>query len=187
MHPILFEIQAIHFKLHLYGVMYAFAFMLGYVWLRYESRRVGLHVEQMANLFFYILLAGTVGARLFYVLVEEPHLISTPLEIFKIWQGGLVYYGGLIGALLMGIGYCFKHRLSFFKVVDVFAPGLALGHVFGRIGCFFAGCCYGRLCDASAWYALRFPDVPSGIAPPHLPLYPTQLIESMGNLALFIF
>lgn len=185
MHPVLFEIETLHLRIHVYGLLYALGFLVGLLWIRYESKRVGLNVEAMSDLFFYILIAGTLTSRLFYVVFEAPELLSKPLEIFKIWKGGLVYYGGVIGAVVAGIVICRKKRLPAWKVFDVYAPGLALGHVLGRLGCFFAGCCYGRQCDPHAWYAVVFPDTEHGIAPPGIALYPSQVMESIGDLLIF--
>ncbi len=186
MHPILFSIDALHLDIHVYGLMYALGFLAALLWVRYDSPRAGLPLAPMLDLFFYCLIAGTVGSRLLYVIVEEPQLFLTPLEVFKIWKGGLVFYGGLIGALAAGVWFCRRKKLPFWKAADVCAVSLSLGHVFGRIGCFFAGCCYGRQCDTTAWYAVVFPEFEHSIAPPGVPLYPTQLMEALGNLLVFV-
>ena len=186
MHPVLFELPGLHLRIHLYGVMYALGVLLGLWVIRKESKRVGLSPEKMTDLLFYVLIAGTLGSRLLYILVEDPQTFLRPLEIFKLWKGGLVYYGGVIGAFFMIVYYCRRHRLSFWRVADVYVLGLAIGHAVGRIGCFFAGCCHGRTCDINAWYAVVFPDVPYGVAPPNIPLYPTQLLEFVGDLIIFV-
>lgn len=186
MHPILFEIPGLHFKIHMYGVMYALAFLLAMVVIRRESVRLGLNVDKMMDLFFYALVIATLSSRLFYVFIEEPSMLRHPLDILKLWQGGLVFYGGLIGALITGIVYCRKAQLPFWKVIDVYAVAVSLGHIFGRLGCFFAGCCYGKACPTGTWYAITFPASPDAIAPVGIPLYPTQLMESVGNLIIFL-
>lgn len=185
MHPLLFEIPGLHLRIHTYGLMYALGFLLGLWMIRRESQRLGMSADAMTDLFFYVLIAGTLGSRILYVIVVEPSLLRHPLDIFKIWKGGLVYYGGLIAAFLTVVYFCRKKRLPFWKVADVYVLALALGHALGRIGCFFAGCCYGKTCEPHAWYAIVFPESQYGVAPANIALYPTQLLESAGNFLIF--
>ncbi|MBI2340852.1 MAG: prolipoprotein diacylglyceryl transferase, partial [Deltaproteobacteria bacterium] len=81
--------------------------------------------------------------------------------------------------------YCRRHRLNFLTVADIFTPGIALGHVLGRLGCFSAGCCYGREAPAGSFWSVVYPPNPAGIAPPNIPLYPVQLFESFAELVVF--
>lgn len=189
MHPILFtfpeSLPLIGGKaLHVYGIMVALGFLMGLLWIKRESRREGLNEETVSDLFFYVLIAGLIGSRLLYFINSSDHFWGDPLSFFRIWEGGLVFQGGVIASVLTTIWYCRRHHLSFFQIADVFSPALALGHAFGRIGCFFAGCCYGRQCDPHFALAMIFPDRPDAIAPPGIPLYPTQLIESLGEFLI---
>jgi len=187
MHPVLFTIPLFGgLKLHTYGLMVAIAFLAGIVWVGREAKRVGESPEKLTDLCFYIVVAAIVGSRLFYLLLEEPDFWRRPLDFFKIWEGGLVFYGGLIGAVIVSVWYMRRHDLNFWKVADIFMPGVALGHVFGRLGCFSAGCCYGKEAPAGFPFAIVFPNNPEGLAPPGVPLYPTQLMESLTELLIFL-
>ena len=188
MHPILFQFphaipliggKAIHF----YGAMMALGFLMALIWIRTDAKRLNYFPKKLDDLFFYMLVSGVVGSRLGYFLFEVPGWWKNPLVFFRLWEGGLVFYGGLITATLVAVWFCKKHKLSFFKVADIFVPALALGHAFGRLGCFFAGCCYGQ--HSHSWFSIIFPQTPYGIAPAGVPLYPTQLTESAFLLVLF--
>ena len=106
-------------------------------------------------------------------------------EVFKVWNGGLVYYGGLIGASLACILYTRLKKLRLWKIADILAPSVALGSVFGRIGCLLNGCCYGRACTLP--WAIRFPaGNPIDPALPTYPVHPTQIYDSLLNLGLYL-
>lgn len=186
MFPILFRIPFLDFPIHGYGVLVASGFLIGSWVVQYNARREGEDPARAVDLVFYILLAAIFGSRVFYVLVSEPQsLWENPLYLFKIWEGGLVFYGGFIGAVGVSIWYFHKHHLPAWKYADFFAPALALGHGIGRLGCLLTGCCYGRAIGGETWYSLVFPIDPNSIAPGGIPLYPTQPMESLGELFLF--
>lgn len=196
MHPILFRLPDFiplvgGFGVHTYGVMVALGFLVGMLFIQYESRRVGLNVEMVMDLFFYLVIAGLVGSRILYVFammqVGGYDFSQDPLMFFRVWEGGLVFQGGVIACVLVTIWFTRKNEIPFMKVADVFTPALALGHAFGRIGCLFAGCCFGRQCDLHFPLALTFPVGPDTIAPSGIPLYPTQLMEASGEVAIFMF
>jgi len=184
MHPVLFTLPG-GVKVHSYGVMVAVGFLAALAWIRYRSPKEGLASAKMLDLAFLMMVAAIVGSRLFFVVVEWRNYLAHPLDILKIWEGGLVFFGGLLACIGCAVWYLKKNKMNFWKVADVFMPGVALGHGFGRLGCFAAGCCHGRTCDPRAWYAVVFPPVPGGLAPPSIPLYPTQLIEAFAEFAIF--
>lgn len=100
------------------------------------------------DLSLLILVSGLLGGRLFYVLYEDFDFYwANPLDVIKIWQGGFVFYGGLITALISVIVLIKKRQQSFWRWADFFSPWLAIGYAFGRVGCALAGCCYGQFCD----------------------------------------
>jgi len=186
-YPVLFTIPLFGgLKLHTYGLMVATGFLLGITWVGYEAKRLKIPPEKLMDLCFYIVVAAILGSRLDYMLESEPQFYRHPLDFFKIWQGGLVFQGGLIGAVLVSIWYVRRHQLNFWKVADIFMPGVALGHVFGRIGCFSAGCCYGRPAPLGFPLSVIFPSNPECLAPSGIPLYPTQLMESFAELCIFL-
>lgn len=181
MHPILFRIGGL--TVHTYGLFIAIGFLMGMALAVREARRLGLDPETIANLFFWIVLSAIIGSRLLYIIVEFKSFVSAPLEMFKIWKGGLVFYGGLILAVLVTILYIKKHRIPLWTTMDILAPSLAIGQVFGRIGCFFAGCCYGR--PANGHFAITFTN-PDSLAPLYVPLHPAQLYEAVAVFVIFL-
>lgn len=180
MHPILFKIGFL--SIHTYGFFLAMGMLAGIFMARSEARRYQLDPDKIMDLCFYIVIAAIVGSRLFYVLTYPDLYIAAPMEIFKIWNGGLVFYGGFIGAAIVVIIYLKIYRLPLGKSSDIAAVAMPLGHFFGRIGCFSAGCCYGKVCQMPWAVTFRNPD---SLAPLNIPLHPTQLYESAANLMVF--
>ncbi len=181
MHPVLFKLGPL--TIHTYGFFVAMGFVAGILLAKNEAKRLGEDQEKIMDLFFYILIAAIVGSRLFYVAINFKMFLSDPLEIFKIWNGGLVFYGGFIAALIIGLIYLKKNKMPLWKTADIAAPSLALGQFFGRLGCFSAGCCYGKACDLPWAVTFAHPDT---LAPTGIPLHPTQLYHSLSNLTIFI-
>lgn len=140
-----------------------------------ESRAIT--EEQIVDFTCWSLMGGIVGGRALYVLLQWPWFAAHPLEIFAIWHGGLVWYGGFFGGLITGYGYIRSRRLHWLGVLDQFIPFGALGHAIGRIGCFLNGCCYGK--PADSWCGVLFPGMSHRV-------FPTQLFEAFGLCLLFI-
>ncbi|MDM8541203.1 prolipoprotein diacylglyceryl transferase [Desulfococcaceae bacterium HSG9] len=170
------------FSIHTYGLFIAIGFLAAMFLARREALRVSLDPEKITDLAFYILIAAIVGSRLFYVFTAPEAFLENPLEIFKIWKGGLVFFGGFIAALATALICMKKYSLPIWLTCDLLVPSLALGHFFGRMGCFFAGCCYGKQCDLP--WAVTFSH-PESLAPTGVLLHPTQLYSSMSNLIIF--
>jgi phosphatidylglycerol:prolipoprotein diacylglycerol transferase len=180
MHPILFRIGGL--TIHAYGLFVAMGFLAGMALAVREARRAALDTEKISNLFFWIIISAIAGSRLLHVIVEYRSFMSAPLEIFKIWKGGLVFYGGVILAVAVTVFYIRHNKLPLWTTMDILAPPLALGLVFGRTGCFFAGCCHGRPADVP--WAVTFTN-PDSLAPLYIPLHPTQLYEAGAALIIF--
>lgn len=180
MHPILFKIGPI--TIYTYGVLIATAFFLGLALAARQARIEGEDPQKIMDLSFYILISAIVGSRLLYIVVEYKEYISNPLRIFKVWEGGLVFYGGFIMAMAVVIIYVRRHEMNLWKVGDILAPSVAIGQGVGRLGCFFAGCCYGRETDVS--WAVIFKD-PNTLAPMDVHLHPTQLYDSANGFIIF--
>lgn len=181
MHPVLVRFGPL--TIHAYGVLVAAGFLLGLALAVKQAKREGIAQERIIDIGFYVLVAAIVGSRLFFVAVNAGHYLKHPLDIFKIWEGGLVFYGGLILALPSALWYIRKHNLDAWRITDIFAPSLAIGHAVGRIGCFAAGCCYGRY-TLLPW-AVTFHD-PECLATTGVPLHPSQLYESAGEFLNFL-
>jgi phosphatidylglycerol:prolipoprotein diacylglycerol transferase len=135
------------------------------------------------DLSFYIILSALIGSRLFYVFTSPEAFLANPLEVFKIWNGGLVFYGGFIFALITAMIYIQRKKLNTWQVTDILAAVLPLGQFFGRLGCYSAGCCFGKICDLP--WAVTFNN-PMSLAPTGIPLHPTQIYHALGNLAVFV-
>ena len=180
MHPILFKIGPI--TIYTYGVLIATAFFLGLALAARQARVEGEDPQKIMDLSFYILISAIAGSRLLYIVVEYKEYISNPLRIFKVWEGGLVFYGGFIIAMAVVIIYIKKNEMSLWKVGDILAPSVAIGQGVGRLGCFFAGCCYGRETDVP--WAVIFKN-PNTLAPMDVHLHPTQLYDSANGFIIF--
>jgi phosphatidylglycerol:prolipoprotein diacylglycerol transferase len=180
MHPVLLQLGKV--TVYTYGFLIAVGFIVGILLAKKEAARLGRDPEMIMDLSFYIIISAIVGSRLVYVLTSPEIFIHDPLEMFKIWNGGLVFYGGFIMSLITAIVYVKRKRLSLWETADIIAPAIAIGQFFGRLGCFSAGCCYGKICDLPWAVTFRHPD---SLAPVGLPLHPTQLYHSFANLLIF--
>lgn len=170
------------FTIHTYGVCIALGALLGILLISREARKQGYNQQQILDLAFYGLISAIIGSRVFYILLNFTYYLNHPFEAVMIWRGGLVFYGGFIFAFVTCYFYLKKQKLPFLKTCDILAPGLALGEAFGRIGCFFAGCCYGT--PSNLPWAVIF-NHPQSLAKIGVPLHPTQLYASLKALVVF--
>jgi len=166
-----------------YGVMMALGFAAGLWTATRRARRANVSGDIISDTTLWLLIGSIVGARIVYVATYwQQEFAGGPLsEIFMIQHGGLVFYGGPIGATLAGIGYLSWKKLPVWKIADILAPSIALGSVFGRIGCLLNGCCYGRACDLP--WAISYP--PQYLIGGTL-IHPVQIYDALLNLGLFI-
>ena len=196
---------------HTYGLLIAAGLAAGIALGAREARRRGLDVGRILDFAFWGTVAGLVGSRIAYGLVNAGdfaracardvdgprsalEVLSDCTRILHVWEGGLVFYGGAVGAAIVALVFARRERWSFWVLGDVFAPGVAIGHALGRLGCFAAGCCFGK--ESGAW-GVAFPSgsvafdelgavgalAPNASFTP--PLHPTQLYEAGGELAIF--
>ncbi len=193
-----------------YGFMVAVGAILGIILVARLGRRAGFATADLLDLCFWTLIAGLAGSRLLYVIVHvkdyaalcvapggarsASQMLADCAAPLYIWKGGLVFYGGALAAAAVLWRFARKRRWNLGETADLLAPGLALGHAFGRVGCLLAGCCYGKLCV----HGLHFP--PTSVAYTELAaqglvpnaaastpaLAPTQLCEAVGELGIFI-
>jgi phosphatidylglycerol:prolipoprotein diacylglycerol transferase len=170
------------FTVHTYGVCIALGALLGILLISREATKQGYNQQQILDLAFYGLISAIIGSRVFYIVLNVDYYLKNPLEMVMIWRGGLVFYGGFIFAFVTCFFYLKKQHLPFLRTCDILAPGLALGEAFGRIGCFFAGCCYGTATNLP--WAVIF-NHPQSLAKTGIPLHPTQLYASSKALAVF--
>lgn len=182
MHPIAFKLGPL--TVHWFGVMIAMAFLVGMWTAVRRAPRAGVAGEAIADLVVpWLLLGGVLGARILYIATywQESFAGQPWTELFMIQRGGLVFYGGLIGASLTTIIFARIKKLPLWKLADIFAPSIALGAMFGRIGCLMNGCCFGRACEMP--WAIRFP---ADHATQGAPLHPTQIYDGLLNLGLYL-
>jgi phosphatidylglycerol:prolipoprotein diacylglycerol transferase len=168
-----------------YGFFVAVGFMAALQYLLWRGQKRGFKESEILDLSLYTIVGGLLGGRLMYVALNAGFYLKQPLKIFQIWEGGLVFYGGFVAGALVIIWYVRRVNkyFDFWGFADIMGPAVALAHVFGRIGCFFAGCCYGL--PTSVPWAVTFKN-PQALAPCNIPLHPTQLYESFGNLLIFL-
>lgn len=181
MHPVLIRIGPL--TVHTYGVFVAAGFLLGLAVAVRLAKEDKIPSERIIDIGFYALLSAIIGSRLFFVVINAGYYLRHPLDVFKIWEGGLVFYGGLILAIPVTLWYIRKHNLDAWTIADVFAPALAIGHALGRLGCFSAGCCYGK--PGGMPWAVTFED-PECLAKTGIPLHPTQIYEALGEFLNFL-
>lgn len=180
MHPILINIGGL--KLYAYGLFVALGFITAMLFSKRQAKKNAINPEVINDLVLIILVSAIAGSRILYVVINFSFYKDDFPAVFKIWDGGLVFYGGFVLALASSILYVRLKGLSFFQTADIISPSLALGHAVGRIGCFFAGCCYGK--PSSLPWAVTFTD-PNSLAPLGVPLHPTQLYSVISNLLIF--
>jgi phosphatidylglycerol:prolipoprotein diacylglycerol transferase len=183
MHPILFEIRG--FPVYTYGVMLAAAYLLGLQFALVRARSRGLKAERVMDLGIWIIVSALVGAKLLLLVVEWDTYSRSAADMLTLVRSAGVFYGGLIVAVAVALFYLWKYRMPMWSVADVFAPGIALGHTIGRLGCFFAGCCFGR--ETSVPWAVTFHNEYAARnvgTPLNVPLHPTQLYEAGAELLI---
>lgn len=166
--------------IHGYGLMIAVGFLLCVVMGMYRAKRHELSSEAMLDIALIGIVAGFLGAKILYIIVEFPTFIKSPMRVLG--SEGFVVYGGIIAGVISAIIYCRIKKLEFFKYFDLAAPSIALAQGFGRIGCFLAGCCYGR--ETDSWCGVTFPE--ASLAPAGVKLIPTQLLSSAGDFLIVV-
>ena len=194
MHPRLLTLPAFDlfgrswgpFALHTYGLLLALAFLAGLWVAARQAKRARLDANRVTDMAVWVLIAGLVGAKVLLLAVDFRFYSHNPRELLSIFQSGGVFYGGLIGGILVAWWYVRRHALPGWATADVLAPGVILGQAIGRLGCFAAGCCYGK--PTSVPWAVTFTDVYAARTtgtPLDTPLHPSQLYESVLAFLLF--
>ncbi len=181
MFPDLFSIGPL--TIHTYGLFVALGFTVGLLVMIRLGRTEGIGSQQIMDVGFIIILWAVIGSRLTYALINFSYYITHPIDIFKVWQGGLVFSGGLIGVVLGMSWYIRRHHLSILKIGDLCGPAASIGESIGRIGCFMAGCCYGQPTDVK--WGIVFTH-PQSLAPLNIGLHPTQIYHSLSDLIIFV-
>ena len=175
------------FYIPTYGVLVALGFLAGLTVTLRLARRIGLSTDKVTNLAVYCAIAGIFGAKLFMILFDFGYYLQNPGQIFtfETLQAAGVFHGGLIAALIFAAFYMRKQALPALRTMDAFAPGIAAGQAIGRLGCFAAGCCWGRQCDLP--WGVHFRSNFAAPVPLDKALHPVQIYESVADLAIFLF
>ena len=161
---------------HMYGLMIATGFLAALLLCQHRAKKKNLSEDIVYGIFLCAVFGGLAGCRILYYIVELPHIIEDPSILWN-FKNGYVVYGGIIGGVLTSLVYCKIKKQRFLPYFDLVMPAVSLAQGFGRLGCFFAGCCYGR--ETDSWFGITFHN--SAFAPNHVKLIPTQLISSAGN------
>ena len=185
MYPRLLELGPI--TVYTYGVLLAAAYLFGLQLARVRAKQRGLDANRVLDLGIYIIISALVGAKLLLLITDFKSFTADPRELLTLARSGGVFYGGLIVAVVVALWYIRRVGLPLWTTCDVFAPGIALGHVVGRFGCLFAGCCYGK--PTTRPWGITFTDpfaaanvgTPLGVA-----LHPTQLYEAGAELLILV-
>lgn len=194
MHPRLFTLPGFAlfgrelgpFTLHTYGLLLAIAFLAGLYVAAQQAKRAGLDANKITDMAVWVLIAGLVGAKLMLLAVDWNHYSTHPRDLVSLFQSGGVFYGGLLGGIAVAWWYARRHALPGWATADVLAPGVVLGQAIGRLGCFAAGCCYGK--PANVPWAVTFTDTYAMRhvgTPMDTPLHPSQLYESLACFIIF--
>ena len=194
MFPVAFEFFGL--KISAYGLLVATAMLVGYFMFMRLSKREEIDTDKAEVVFIITVLMGLMGSRIAFV-IEHPEFVKGFLDIFAIWKGGVSFFGGFIGAVLGFLVTVRVKNLPLWKTADASAPSLVLAHAIGRLGCTSAGCCYGRPVPGAEdlsvgihfmkdfpFFYMVFPQ--GSTAPPGMALYPTQILEALGNLLIFL-
>src|SRR3989442_11721735 len=185
MYPRLFELGPI--TLYTYGVLLAAAYLIGLKLAMVRAKARGLDANRVLDLGIYIIISALVGAKLLLLVTDFRTFKADPHELLTLARSGGVFYGGLILAVVVALWYIRRVGLPLWTTCDVFAPGIALGHVVGRFGCFFAGCCSRKPTTKPWGITFTDPFAASYVGtPPGVPLHPTQLYEAGAELLILI-
>jgi len=184
LYPELFHVGFIHIRS--YGLMMAVAFVVGTFLALRESRRLSLDEDKVVNVILVTLVASVLGARMLYVLEHLPEFRREWTSVLALWQGGLTLYGGVAAGTFAGLVAAKRMKLPIWITADALTPALALGTMFGRIGCFLNGCCYGRPTNLP-WGVTFPPDSFAGLEFGNARVHPSQLYFALAGFVLFVF
>lgn len=179
MRKVLFQIGS--FSVYSYGLMIAIGIILAGVMFMKRADKEKYNDDSLFNALFLTVLFGMLGGKILYILVNIKSIISDPSILLNFGEG-FVVYGGILGGVIALAIYSKKKKWNILETFDLAAPSVALGQAFGRIGCFLAGCCYGK--ETNLWIGVKFPV--DSLAPSGVYLHPTQLYSSAFDFALVI-
>ena len=185
MYPILFEVGS--WPVYSYGLLLALAYLAGLQLAVVRARKQGIDSAKIMDLGIYLIIAALVGAKVMLIAVDFDYFRAQPRELLSLVRAGGVFYGGLIAALAVALFLVRRYKLQMWTVADLMAPGIALGHVIGRLGCLLAGCCYGRPTDLPWAVTFTNPAAAANVGTPlGVPLHPTQVYDAGAELVILV-
>ncbi|MCB9260778.1 MAG: prolipoprotein diacylglyceryl transferase [Flavobacteriales bacterium] len=173
-----------HITIHSYGFMIALGIMLSFWFMLKRVKKFGIDKDQLSSFFMWAILAGFVGGKLFFFLEDIDKYMAEPGKLLRLAGGGFVFYGSVIFVIPTLIIWLRKHHIPVRPFLDIVAFVGPIAQGFGRVGCFLAGCCHGKVCNN--WMGVTFSNPKSLANPLNVPLYPTQLMDIGVNLIIFI-
>ena len=168
------------FTIHGYGLMIALGFLFALIYGTWQCKRQGLDDDFFFNLAMFVLIFGWLGGKIMFIIVEFKQFLISPMSV--IGSEGFVVYGGIISGIITIYVYCKIKKMNFFSYIDIIAAAVAINQALGRVGCFLAGCCYGR--ETDSWVGVVFPE--GCMAPAGVKLIPTQLFSAAADICMFI-
>ncbi|MFO7733286.1 MAG: prolipoprotein diacylglyceryl transferase [Candidatus Aminicenantes bacterium] len=185
MHPILLKLGPL--TIHTYGFMMALGVAMGLWFIYVQAKKAGLDAPRIMDAAFYTIIVSLIGAKLILLAGNLSFYLSNPRELFSLARSGGVFQGGLTFGVLFALWYFRRKKIPTWATADIIGPALALGHGFGRIGCFSAGCCYGSECSLP-WSAVFRDEYASGLTgvPLNTAVHPVQLYEAALNFLNFL-
>lgn len=168
------------FTIHGYGLMIALGFLGALLYGNWQCRKKGLNDDLFFNLAMFVLIFGWLGGKVLFIIVEFKRFLEAPMSVLG--SEGFVVYGGIISGLITIIVYCKIKKMDFYSYIDIIVAAVAINQGFGRIGCFLAGCCYGR--ETDSWPYVVFPQ--GCMAPAGVKLVPTQIYSALADFLMFV-
>ena len=194
MFPTLIKIFGV--EIHTYGVLVALAVLIGYILSLRLAKKEGISANAVDFTVMMAVIFGILGARVAFI-IEHPDELKSSFDLLAIWKGGVSFYGAFIGGALGVLIGIYRYKINIWSAGDISVVSLAIAHSIGRLGCTSAGCCYGKpvpiegpldpgihFMDKFPFFYVVFP--PGATAPPFVPLYPTQIMEFLGNFFIFL-
>ena len=183
MKPVLVEILG--WPLRGYGAFVGAALVISMTLVLRYGRRIGIPMQPLLDAAFASVIGGIVGGRLLYILVHARDFLDSPLSALRVWEGGMMYFGGLLVGMVLGIVVAVRRGLPLWPSLDTIAPALGAGQALGRMACLIAGCCYGM--EWHGPWSIAFHDELSSVPPSMLgvPLLPTQVLQIAEGLLLW--
>lgn len=175
------SIKIFGLNFYMYGLMISIGIISAVLLLMKRSKRAGYNDDHIFDMSIIAIICGVIGAKLFFIITDIPELSKDPSSIIKDFGNGFVFYGAIFGGIAAAYVYSRHRKWDFLEIFDLAIPSVPLAQAFGRIGCFMAGCCYGK--ETESFFYVKFTN--SNYAPNGVHLIPTQLVSSLGNFVIF--